>query len=55
MAECLLAEEEGEEDVNVLHDARRDVVREQAWMEDDEQRDESVPGQEVHSKQDFEP
>ena len=55
MAECLPAEEEGEEDVNMRGDGRRDESHsEQAPMEDDEQRDGSVPEQEAHSKQDLE-
>ena len=56
VAECLPAEEEGEENVNMRDDDRRDESdgEEQAPMEDDEQRDGSVPEQIAHSKQDLE-
>ena len=50
------AEEEGEEDVNMRDDDRRDESdgEEQASMEDDEQCDGAVPEQEAHSKQNIE-
>ena len=56
VTECLYAEEEGEEDVNMRDDDRRveSDGEEQAPMEDDEQRDGSKAEQEVHSKQGLE-
>ena len=56
VAECLPAEEEEGEDVDMPSDDRRDESEgeRQAPMEDDEPCDGSVEEQEVHSKQDLE-
>ena len=56
MVECLPAEEEEREDVDMPSDDRRGESKgeRQAPMEDGEQRDGSVAEQEVHSKQDLE-
>ena len=56
VVECLPAEEEGVEDIDMPSDESRDESEggEQAPMEDEEQRDGSVAEQEGYSKQDLE-
>ena len=56
VVECLPAEEEGAEDIDMPSDERRDESEGegQSPMEDQEQRDGSVADQESHSKQDLE-
>ena len=56
VVECLPAEEEGVEDIDMPSDERRDESEGegQAPMEDEEQRGGSVAEQEGHSKQDLE-
>ena len=56
VVECLPAEEEGVEDMDMQSDERRDESEgeEQAPMEDEEQREGSVADHESHSKHDLE-
>ena len=56
MVECLPAEEEGVEDIDMPSDERRDAPEgeEQAPMDDEEQRDGSVAEHEGRSKLDLE-